>query len=44
MTLFGNFDDEEDYKLKLPSLESSKEYFDLLLGGMTEELKEKLKK
>lgn len=41
LTLFGNFGDDENYKIILKSIDSSKEYFDLLLSGMIDELKEK---
>ncbi|OUS19025.1 hypothetical protein A9Q93_02925 [Nonlabens dokdonensis] len=43
LTLFGNFSENENYKIQLKSLEASKEYFNLLLSGMIEKLKEKLK-
>ena len=42
-TLFGNFGENENFKIELKSLESSKEYFDLLLEGMIDNLKEKFK-
>lgn len=41
LTLFGNFGEDENYKIILKNIESSKEYFNLLLSGMIDELKEK---
>jgi hypothetical protein len=38
LMLFGNFGEFGNYKLRLPNLELSKLYFDLLLNGMIEEL------
>ena len=43
LTLFGNFSENENFKVKLKNLESSKEYFKFLLDGMIHELKENLK-
>lgn len=43
LTLFGNFGEVENYKIKLDKIESAKEYFFLLLNGDIDELKEKLK-
>jgi antirestriction protein len=43
LTLFGNFSENENFKVKLKNLESSKEYFELLLDGMIHKLKEKFK-
>lgn len=41
--LFGNFGDKE-YKIQLDNLKVCKHFFDLLLNGSIEELKEKFKK
>ncbi|CAG5080942.1 hypothetical protein [Parvicella tangerina] len=43
LTLFGNFGEEENYKIKLDEIESAKEFFFLLLNGEIDELREKLK-
>ena len=43
LSLFGNFGEDENYKIQIQNLDSSKEYFDLLLSGSIEELKKKLK-
>ena len=43
LTLFGNFGEDENYNIILKNTESSKEYFDLLLSGMIDELKAKFK-
>ncbi len=43
LTLFGNFGEDENYKIKLDRLELSKKYFALLLTGKIDELKEKFK-
>ena len=43
LTLFGNFGEDENYKIKLGNIESSKEYFNLQIRGMIDELKERLK-
>ncbi|TVZ51676.1 hypothetical protein [Dokdonia sp. Hel_I_53] len=43
LTLFGNFGEEENYKIQLNHLDAAKDYYNLLLGGRIDELKEKLK-
>lgn len=43
LTLFGNFGEEENYKITLDKIEEAKEYFNLLLNGEIGELREKLK-
>lgn len=43
LTLFGNFGEDENYKIKLDKIESAKEYFFLFLNGEIDELREKLK-
>lgn len=43
LTLFGNFGEGENYKTTLSNIESSKEYFNLLLLGRIDELKGKFK-
>lgn len=43
LTLFGNFGEEENYKINLDKLELAKDYFNLLLNGEIDELREKLK-
>ena len=43
LILFGNFGGEENYKITLESIETAKEYFNLLLNGEIDELSEKLK-
>ncbi len=44
LTLFGNFGEVESYKINLDKKESAKEYFNLLMNGEIDKLKEKLKK
>jgi len=41
LTLFGNFGEEENYKIKLNYLDAAKDYYNLLLEGKIDELKEK---
>lgn len=43
LTLFWNFGEEENYKIKLNNLDSAKIYFILLLEGRIDELKKELK-
>jgi hypothetical protein len=43
LTLFGNFGEDENYQIKIDSLELSKEYFNLLLTGEINKLKERFK-
>jgi hypothetical protein len=43
LTLFGNFGEDENYKINLDKIESAKEYFNLLLNGEIDELRVKLK-
>lgn len=40
LKLFANFGDE-DYKIQLGSIDESKPFFDLLINGLIDELKEK---
>lgn len=43
LTLFGDFGEDENYKINLDKIELAKEYFNLLLNGEIDELREKLK-
>ncbi len=43
LTLFGYFGEDDKFKIKLKNIELVKAYFDLLLNGKINELKEKLK-
>lgn len=43
LTLFGVFGENESFKIEIKNVESSKEYFDLLLEGMVDNLKQKFK-
>ena len=44
LTLFGNFGEEENYKIQLKSADLIIDYYDLLINGKIDELREKLKK
>ena len=43
LTLFGNFGEDENYKITLDRTETAKEYFSLLLRGKMDELRDKFK-
>ena len=40
LTLFGNFGEDENYKIKLDKIETAKEYFYSLLNGEIDEFKD----
>lgn len=43
LTLFGNFGEEENYKIQLDNSDLIIDYYDLLINGDIDELREKLK-